>query len=1289
MSDDLDDLDKISELKLLESLDLGHRKVFKEEDKQKENDEFVTDINLLLSKINERIEIIKNIPKLEIKYFDLESTNSDKEKEKEKEKEKNQVPSSANLLTNQNNKLSNISNTNNKMNQTDRNATPYPIEDSTNNNINNNKNKKFIIPTYSINEKTNTNQNKLNNNNNNIDKKEILENQNIQEESIKEDILSLSDLDNNKNNKNEKENEKGNLEVNISEPNLNNKEEDINSLELLKGKKEETKNNNDDDINEPEIELNNKNIVDIISNPGDDIPEIEIGNNNINNSINNNNNKQTSKNKETYESMNYINSNVKNEEENNPNNDNKKIDEIEKENEKEKENDDKNNNFEIEEVEIFEQDKSREKENEGIQKLKNKNNNNNIEDKQRDESERSIEEEREEKESKEENKEQRTNKKSEAEDKKESEEGQDQYDREYDKIKNQFDDINKIPLVTSLKKEEESKINSNRENNNDDNSKEKENKKEENKNTLKDLIIKKEEPSVEIEETSNKNEEEKKEEVLEIKDNDEEISEQEIENNKLKSPKKEPEKTIEEKSKITNKNTDNSNINNQSKKTNTLNKTNTMPQMNLNSSPKKIVFKKSLTQKGDILIQIRPNYLKTDKSETSFNISNIDEYPVLKKLNCEEMALNDIIPDFNEKILKNEKKDIIATKKNYLIKKRQLPLNIKEGQIYSDYFGNLEQTHTQLMVSNYQEDVLKSRIKRDSLFEDKFNNLSFDEINSPIGPVDSFESLCQKYLLEKEDAKNFLENNCLKWRKILGDGNSLYRIIMFSLFEAYILNKKIQELKYLIFEITSDEYVNIYQEKEIDTEICFKIFAEILHLLEEENGENFMKAYEILVKAFSLKDGSFDKMLVVYLRRLLSISIEEVKGILSDEDKDNIIETNNFNSYFIESTNIEPIFFHLCCFQYLFDIKMYIIYLQGEISNPEYTKISLAPEENVDYPSIDIGFFYSSYHKLYPIEFENNYNCTLPLPKTINKVLTIILKDTRFCEECKSETDHFLFIEKKFIICKFCLEKLLSKIFNFRSDYFEKDGFLGIEYYTRPINLEGQYYIDDYEIIELLEGNMLETLIQKYAGVICKGCQEKVDDIIELKCGCEFCKKCLQAKVLKMTKGFRYLNEFEKKEIKNAKCVCGKNFDIDTGLKVVSKTAKDKKEAMNRLKKYIQSCCLICSGELREEMKNGELKDIKDIGYKKIKMKKSNGISLEAEVYETDHLICEECYGKFLKRKIEIDEDDDDNEEEERIFKNDVVDFEKESILCNICRKKHLFKVTQNEACCNSDCMIY
>ena len=174
--------------------------------------------------------------------------------------------------------------------------------------------------------------------------------------------------------------------------------------------------------------------------------------------------------------------------------------------------------------------------------------------------------------------------------------------------------------------------------------------------------------------------------------------------------------------------------------------------------------------------------------------------------------------------------------------------------------------------------------------------------------------------------------------------------------------------------------------------------------------------------------------------------------------------------------------------------------------------------------------------------------------------------------------------------------------------------------------------------------------------------------------------------VLQKTDGIRYLNKFEKKEIRNTKCQCGKFFDIETGLKFISKGEKDKREALNRLKKYIQSCCLICTGELRAETKDGEIKDINEnIKYKKIKMKKSNGESLEAEVYESDHLICEQCYGLYLKRKIEID-DEDEEEEEGNI--NDVVDFEKETILCNICCKKHLFKAAHNEACCASDCMI-
>ena len=160
MEDDIDNLDNISELKLLESLDLGHRKVFKEEEKKKENDEFVENINLLLSKLNERINIIKNLPKLEIKPFDLDSIKSNKSNKSNKPRDQNQIPNSLNPPNTMNNKLGNLTNTNNFANNTFN--TPYPIEGSIDYNLKNKQ--KFVIPD-SINEKTNVKLNKLNNNN--------------------------------------------------------------------------------------------------------------------------------------------------------------------------------------------------------------------------------------------------------------------------------------------------------------------------------------------------------------------------------------------------------------------------------------------------------------------------------------------------------------------------------------------------------------------------------------------------------------------------------------------------------------------------------------------------------------------------------------------------------------------------------------------------------------------------------------------------------------------------------------------------------------------------------------------------------------------------------------------------------------------------------------------------------------------------------------------------------------------------------------------------------------------
>ena len=116
MDEDFDNLDNISELKLLESLDLGHRKV-KLEDKKKENDKFINDINLLLSKMNEQIVSIKKIPKIQIQSFNIDNIDSNnsnssrlnKESSNQKINPYSKKPSSRNL-NNQSNSKNNFNN---------------------------------------------------------------------------------------------------------------------------------------------------------------------------------------------------------------------------------------------------------------------------------------------------------------------------------------------------------------------------------------------------------------------------------------------------------------------------------------------------------------------------------------------------------------------------------------------------------------------------------------------------------------------------------------------------------------------------------------------------------------------------------------------------------------------------------------------------------------------------------------------------------------------------------------------------------------------------------------------------------------------------------------------------------------------------------------------------------------------------------------------------------------------------------------------------------------------------
>ena len=731
-------------------------------------------------------------------------------------------------------------------------------------------------------------------------------------------------------------------------------------------------------------------------------------------------------------------------------------------------------------------------------------------------------------------------------------------------------------------------------------------------------------------------------------------------------------------------------------------RTNTMPENNQklkNSSIKKDI-KKSYTQKSN-LIKIRATITKVEKDEESMpDLSNIEDYPTLTNFSKDEKALNEIIPDYKEKILDKEKKEEIQAKEYLLSNNKPLQDNFEEGENISQLIGNLETSHPDLMKNLYDEQQLKNLPEFQENLEEKiFVEDKNSEINCPIGGVENIDSYIQKYFLSNnnkiiETSKKFF----LKWRRILGDGNSFYRILMFSLFEAYILSKNIEELNYLINEITSDEFIEVYKEKEIEYEICFSIFSILLNYLK---NDNIQKAYKILLKSYLLEDNSFDTLLIVYIKHLIVKYINIIKDLIKKEGK-NVDDNNKFNTYLIESPNIEPSFIIMCTIPYIFNINMNILTLKGELLKPTPNQINFVDPDEDSIPLITFGYFFSSFYKLYSPDFEKKYKYNLDLIDNNNKQLTYIIKDLKKCEKCGKETEHILFIEKKFIICKKCLEDHLSSICNFRADAFKEDGFLGLEYYTRPILICDNYYIDDLEIIELLESlNILNALCQKYNNncTKCNNCQEpkNSDEIINFKCGCTFCQDCIEKMVSQMTNGLKCLNPAEKKELEDTKCICGKKYDIDEALKHIKHNKDDIKESSNRLKQYINTLCLTCNKELRSEDPSDPIKfnNINDnVKYRKLKIKKSNKNDREKniEYMEIDHLICEQCYMKYFKKgKIEIEEEEeDDNEEEHKNDNHKPVDFENGTINCGICCRKHdLDAKVLNEGGCCTDCSIF
>ena len=673
-------------------------------------------------------------------------------------------------------------------------------------------------------------------------------------------------------------------------------------------------------------------------------------------------------------------------------------------------------------------------------------------------------------------------------------------------------------------------------------------------------------------------------------------------------------------------------------------------------------------------------YAIDDFDEKSSENDDVNIYPGITEFDKEEKDIKENIPEFEKKILEKDKLTADDRLRKYYTEEEAFETNQecdKINELLTEIISISEETHMELLQRKYENDYPKNLPKLEDLDDmEELDNKIFEkedfypEYNPIISNLENLQTFIYKYRDSAEENPNIMINAYRYfnyWRASLNDGNSFYRVNIFALIEHCILQKDSQFFSYILNEISSDEFIEYYKKRKIEYEKPFMILSAI-YLLIQNNLEE--KAHEYLLKAYNLKNGCFDILLITYLKKVLINFGKEINELLEEKKKSGenleLIEEAKIDLEQIENFYLDPPKINLFyLISSLFNINIKLFLLGGNFLKP----INILKEiKNVETsPTFTFGYFFSGYYILYSPDFDNDNEIFNILIENDNPQLcrlTHQLKENKRCDICFKETEHLVFLKKKFMVCIPCLLDHLKKVIKKRSDYFFEENCLGQEYYSRPIYLQDEFNIDDFDFIELnAESNILNKIFANNKGNKCTDCGKmKSEDVklIELDCKCNYCHDCLERIILKMTNNFGYLLPCEVEMFNNKfKCKCGKMYTYDDFEKLFNVDEEQKEKAKERLSLYKDNYCLTCLKNL-----------IKDLDMKKVKIKKEKDDDKE-------HFICNKCYCKHF-RKVDLDSDDDeditkeDNEKEEEKDDNEVkVIKDEHKIKCSICRRWH------------------
>ena len=353
-------------------------------------------------------------------------------------------------------------------------------------------------------------------------------------------------------------------------------------------------------------------------------------------------------------------------------------------------------------------------------------------------------------------------------------------------------------------------------------------------------------------------------------------------------------------------------------------------------------------------------------------------------------------------------------------------------------------------------------------------------LNELIGPIQNITTFAMVYSLSTKDThilKDIISSFTF-WRKIKTDGNSFYRTFMFALLEYYIFIKNIHEIQKVILGVMrlADDDILSNGQNTIDFKEVLGIFYFIYDQLSKGN---YYQAYLILLNAYKLDNNAFDNAMNLYCKYAIYCIVEHLYNVYLRPQGNNInimndgrmttasvganVGQDQFNT--VDKVNpslimkfyYEPMKLVFSVIPFIFNVNLEIIALDGALSkqgnnitvvNTKFTDYSLN-----DLPVISIGYFLSSYHKIYTREYQHkvlgsfindifNEHTVMPLTRGVY----IDPKGEEYsCDKCGVTSTLIYFPKQQLSICSQCFLRDIELILKVRASDFNREKCNNIE----------------------------------------------------------------------------------------------------------------------------------------------------------------------------------------------------------------------------------------------------